>query len=390
MNRSHRGSALWPAAIVAAWLAACGSASRGSLFGEGSGGHGAADAGSGGRASSGGAEDSGSTGGAEANGGTSSSGGAGGDAPSAGGESSGGAGSGGALASGGANGDGGACAPPSDARGAALCIHFVPERIRARADARLDKMGVLVVQAFDGPKPGTDGAGAQKLVEEIIPGRQGEVSVDALPRVRFDGVFPETVYVRAVFVDNQTAFAPGGEGYGVWLGGADLSSGVVDPQPLVPLSLTAGAAHDVDVRLVALRRLEVKVNLAVTPAGDGEGSLLVTAVRTQTPVADTQVFGVAAAKCAKTKPSGASVTGFVIGSGTFYMGALLKDLGGDGLLPEGALASLDASVTPNRLPTRLVVGPADYATSVEVPLNLLVPVSPNTPIHPNSCADLGL
>jgi hypothetical protein len=252
-------------------------------------------------------------------------------------------------------------------------------------------MGILVVQVFDNATP-AQSAPDQKLAEQIVPGVNEEISVDALPMVRFEEAFPETVYLRAVFLDNKAALAPDGEGWGAWLGGQDLSNGVVTPQPILPLSVAQGSAQDVDVPLVALRRLSVQLNLEITPRGDGEGPLLVTAFRTATPTTGTPLFGIAGAACAKAAPGPVSVTGYLIGSGAFYLGALVNDLGATGSLPPGSLVSLDTSGPggASRLPTRLAVAPTEYAASIDVPLNAMIPLPGDPMIPPNSCADLGL
>ena len=394
--RRRASRALVIALVLAGLAPACGGASGDSLYGGpgGSGGNGAADAGAGGTSVSSG----GASGGARSTGGRAGTGGA---RPSTGGRTStGGTASGGGAASngggstdtGGSAGSGGTadagaeeCEAPGEAGHTALCVHFIPERVRARQEKTMDKMGALAVQIFDGPKP----ASATKLAEQLL-GTNGEISVDDLPVVRFDETLPDTVYLRAVFVDNPSALAPNGAGFGVWIGGADLSNGLDESQPILPLSLTQGAAQDVDLALVATRRLEVTLSVDVKPLGDGEGPLLVTALRTATPASDTPYFGIAGAACIKAD-NPLSVTGYVIGSGLFYVGALLNDLGASGTFPPGSLISIDTSGGGSgALSAKVTVNPQEYSVAVKVPLNALIPM-PSDPVIPaNSCADLGL
>jgi hypothetical protein len=389
-------------ALSAIVASACGGTNVDSLYGDidagpGSGGKSGGDGGSsgdGGQAT-GGVSATGGKGGAPATGGTKSTGGtvATGGAKSTGGTvATGGVPpeTGGALNTGGSGGtpdSGVVCKGPTAAGNTSLCLTFTPEKIRVQPmEPKLDGRGSFLVQVFSGPDPNDTTA---LLSTQVFPDDpNGEIAVTELPVARFEGKYPSAVYVRAIFFDNADALVTDGEGFGTWIAGADLSRGITSSTALPPIDLADGKGNDVSLDLTALRKLEVTVKLKATPVGDGEGPLAISALHTETPVAGSAVFGYGTQTCAQLQNQDVTIAGFVIGSGTFYVAALLNDLGGDGALPPGSISALDVSQDPVRLTSKVTVGPEEYGATANVNLTYVAPLGDAGPVPPNSCADI--
>jgi len=305
---------------------------------------------------------------------------------------------GGSAGEGGSAGDAGGCAPPSDPTKAALCLTLAPEAIAFESDVRLDGRGILIVDVHNTPQPdGLNGAPdilpLTRLIHPPQPepdsGPPVEASILDAPTMRFDNL-PATVYVRAFFVDNFEMFARDATTWGVWLGGYDLSAGLVEAPPIQAVQLTVGAGRSHTLPMTALRRLQTTLTLAsgVTPLDDGQGPASVLAVRSATQLENAQLFGAASAPCVKLGAGGnAQLTGILIGSGTFFLGAGVDDfnLGGD--LPRGSLVALDVNGSDYSLPgtCRINVAATAYTVTHTLPLNLVVPLGDGGAPAPYAC-----
>jgi len=267
-----------------------------------------------------------------------------------------GAGEAGADGSNGTGADGGdggattACAAPSASTNAALCVTITPEAIAFLSDPAFDGKGLMTIGVYANAG-GSDDAGVAAV---LLPSQDAGVgdagfallNLAALPAPiqRFE-LPAGTSYVRAIFIDNPASLADGGGlQAGWWLGGYDLSQGV-DNAPLLPVTLTAGAGTNLTIDLIALRKLTLVVTRdpSVIPAGNGQGPL--TAVAVNTPVlssdAGTYLYGVGQLPCADVSgDAAATVPGWVLGNGPYWIAATLDDFGVGGNFPAGGLFSL--------------------------------------------------
>ena len=289
--------------------------------------------------------------------------------------------------------DAGACPAPADPNDTAICFTFSPEDIRAESDPTLDKRGVFVVQVFDTPNPPKQNAGAVALFERLVPANSasgGQIALDALRPIRAVAAFPDTVYARAIFVDNPGPFATGDLGYGSWVGGVNFLDGIQKDEPLIAVPLQHGQGNAVDMPLVALRKLDVTVHLDATPLGDGQGPLAVIVVNDEDPTKKPPPVGASVGQCVNVAAGDVHLTGFFVGSGPHWVTGILKDLGGAGDIPPGALAALSVNGQTYRLPTRIDVAPTDYTATATINLTWVAPLPADAgAVPPNSCADLG-
>jgi hypothetical protein len=364
---------VWVGALCSA---ACGGDTKENAFTEGGGSGGqAGSAGEGG--ASGGSSPEGGSGGM-ANGGVSSGGG---------GNSSAGAGGSGGAASGG-------CAPPANVSETAICLTLVPEQVTFEADPKFDGSGILLVEMFDRPDP-PSGTGSLALYSQVIPADAamgGEVSLSALPSPRITREnMPATVYFRVIFFDNPDSF--GGEGLtpGAWVGGMDFSSGLREGLTLTPVALS-GSSNAVSVPLVPIRQLTVTVDASATPAGDGEGPLVLLVTTSQNPGDNAPAFGTGAIPCADVADMPFDFAIPLIGPpGTYYVTGILNDLGGQGDFPPGVLAALDVDLQAQTatIPATLQLAQADYTPSISIDLSFVNPWPADAgAAPPNSCADI--
>lgn len=388
----------WPFLVLAAagcWAAACGGSSQSGLTSGGDAGGAGGDAADGGGRGSGGSSAATGGQGGSATGGASGSGGAAGGTGGAAGAATGGtagAGAGGAAGAdaGGADAGSAGCAPPAAPTDTAICLTLDPEPMDFESDPTLDGKGALVVEIFDQPDPPDS---ATPLFSTLVPSDAesgGTIALDALPVVRVDQTLPDVVYVRVIFADNPAVFGSSNDlTYGTWLGGFDLSQRL-ENVTLDPIAVDAGKGNALTIALTAFRRLDVTVTTSATPIGDGEGPLSAIAVRDPTPSNEPHAEGLASLDCADLSGGGpVDLTGFVIGSGRFWVGALLKDLGGKDL-PPGSLSSLEVADGGLRIAPVLDVAERDYSPSVTVDLGFVVPLDADGGAPgPNSCADLG-
>jgi hypothetical protein len=247
-----------------------------------------------------------------------------------------------------------ACAPPSVATDSVLCVIVSPEAIAFLSDPAFDGKGLLTVGVYSNATAADDAGYAAVLLpsQDAGVGEAGVAQLDLsqpVPVVRFE-VPATTAYVRAIFIDNPATLADGGGlQAGWWLGGYDLSRGI-DDAPLMPISLTAGAAKNVAIDLVALRQLTLSVTRApgVVPAGNGQGPI--TALAANTGVlsdASTYLYGLGRSACGDVSgDASAVVPGWVLGNGPYSMVVTLDDFDAGGDFPAGGMFSLvlDAGV----------------------------------------------
>ncbi|HVU02345.1 MAG TPA: hypothetical protein VHE30_11365 [Polyangiaceae bacterium] len=328
---------------------------------------------------------SGSASGGSGNGGTASGGSAG---TGTGGATGGTAGSGGA--------DGGGCRPPTSPNDTSLCVHLLPQDLKALQQPQLDQKGIFALQVFDTPNPPDQNADQVALATTVLPpgaalgdaGTGAEIALSSVSDVRVEGAFPATVYVRAFFVDNPEAIGRKDLGYGVWIGGIDLKDGLSDKEPLLPVPVTIGAGNSIDLSLTALRLLHVTVHLAATPVGDGQGPLTVAAVGGAEPSKKPPLYGFGARACVDLAARDVNVNGIVFGEGNVWVTGILNDLGLPGDLPTGSAASLEQQGATIVIPTKVNLG-REYAIQTSIDLGFTVPwPADGGAIPPNSCADL--
>jgi len=356
--------------LVMGWAHACGGESDEGLTSK-DGGTGGGDASAGG--GSAGAGGSGATAG----------GGAGGSGATAGG--------GGAGGTGGAGGSGGTttvtCAPPTDATKAALCIQLQPEAMSfLPTNPKLDGKGVLIVQLFDTAKvDGPDGGEVPAVATVVLPspgadGGQTEgtlASVTAQP-IRFDNLpVPSALFARALFFDDTSLLASPVDFPvpGVWIAGIDLGGGITEDPPLQSVSTTAGQGTGVTRKLWALRKLTVQVSRApsVAPKGNGQGPLAVLATDKAQLSASSNVFGVGTLPCADLSGTQkVNVGGIIVGTGPYWLTAVLDDYGKGSNDLSGSLAALEVTGGGPKIPAKnQLTYPADtYSVSASVELGV--------------------
>lgn len=239
-------------------------------------------------------------------------------------------------------------ATSQDPTHASLCVSLRPEAIDLSTDPSFDGKGTLWIAAYQSPL-----ATPASLLKEIYVGSAAApVAVKSLPQtVRLDGVPPGTVYVRAVLFDGAVAPAETPSA-GWWVGGYDITGGV-DSAKLVPVQTKAGQPTKLDLDLLLLRKLTVNVHRSpgVLPLGDGRGPLRAVALPTSS--MDTQkaitFFGQAASTCGDLSgAANASLAGYVVGKGPYWIFAVLDDFGVGGIGPDGSLISI-AGTTPTAI-----------------------------------------
>jgi hypothetical protein len=359
--------------------------------------------------------------GGASSGGKIGSGGAGGGA--SGGASSGGASSGGASSGGKANtgggvpdggdddgGDGGVtCSGSMDANSANLCLSFLLEAVQpVSADPTLNGVGTLLVQVFNKAYPtGPADLIAQKLYPgepSTTPPYSEQVAMNALPKIGFNNL-PDTVYVRAYFVDNPNWFVTKtGLTWGMQIGGLDLNGGIRPSPAGVPavraITLTKNSERAFDMRLTATKKFTTTVMLypgnpadptttpptpargPTVPADDGQGLLSVGVFAVQAP-AEAAIFGGVEGRCVNV--AAGPVTGVAgyfytltvppTAGTTMYFGAQVNDFNTTTMIqgaPGGALISLTEAQTlpPSQKATVL---PGQYSVVLDS-----IPTSPTT------------
>jgi hypothetical protein len=290
------------------------------------------------------------------------------------------------------------CHPPAGVT--ALCLEFEPEAVVAEAEPGLDEHGSLFVQIFDTPNPpGGAAASAVALYERTVPADAAsgvEIALSDLPVptiVLADST--STVYLRALFFDHGGFNQFGGIAWGTWLGGLDLSRGLVNDTTLVPVSVTPGGVTTVSVPLTALRRLTATVTTSVKPLGDGEGALSVTASPIQALSPNAPTYGYGIDPCVDVTKGPQTVEMILLGSGKFYVVGYFDDLGiqTPGSIPPGTLLSLrDVDIsTGSGTYDEIMVAADQYSGKIAIDLGYVTEFrgSPSA-VGPNSCADLGL
>jgi hypothetical protein len=282
--------------------------------------------------------------------------------------------------------DAGDCALPADGTLSALCLRFDPEPIDFEKDSRHDGKGVLIVQLFDTPIPeAVDGGPRAPFAEQRYPeqadaGAGVEANVTALPLQRFDGL-PKTVYVRSIFSDDPATLPPRFLGSGVWLGGYDPNGGLRPEVPLAEVTLTPGVATVRTVRLRVMRSIKIGLQLdsAVKPLDDGQGPAIAVMFRNSTLGLDNPPLGFASSRCAVLPAGGqAVISGFLLGSGEYYVLGMLNDLNLASRFAQPIAGSLLSTTsldpTPPPLVDKLTVGERQYSAEGQVVLRQVVPV----------------
>jgi hypothetical protein len=276
------------------------------------------------------------------------------------------------------------CSPPADPSKAALCITVAPEPMSFTSNPDFDGKGYLVAQVFDTSLPDYPDGGEEPALAAQTFGEPDAGTVDLsqpLPAIRFDGL-PATVYPRVVFVDGPTL--SGSIGAGTWLAGYDLGNGLGGQPPLVAQQLVAGTGTSVTMKLSALRQLVVTMTRTVPPAGNGEGPATFVATTVQGPASGSPLFGVGQNPCARVDGTNvALVSGFVIGTGPYYVAGVLDDFGtGDGGvdLPPGSLVSLQLANGGLQIPAadQLTYPATAYQITQTIALDLVMPGAPAT------------
>jgi hypothetical protein len=281
-----------------------------------------------------------------------------------------------------------------------LCLTFQPEVVAPEAEPGLDQRGSLNVQLFDRANtPIGSAAAAVALYDRTLPagadaGR--ELALADLPGVGFVLTEPPpTVYVRALFFDHEGFGENGGFTWGTWLGGLDLSRGLVEDTSLVAVPIQDGQVTTVDLPLRALRRLSATVTTSVTPLGDGEGALSVVASPIAALPPNTPTFGYGIDPCVDVTRGAQVVEMILLGSGKFYVTGYFDDLGirTPGEIPPGTLLSLRYVDFPSGQATydEVTVGEQQYSAKVSIDLGFVTDFTGDpSAIGPNSCRDLGL
>jgi len=280
------------------------------------------------------------------------------------------------------------CAAPADPSKAALCITVAPEAMTFTSDPRFDGKGYLVAQVFGTSLPDYPDGGEMPALAAQTFGAPDAGTVDLsqpLPAIRFDGL-PAAVYPRVVFFDDPTTSSIAA---GSWLAGYDLSHGLGGQPPLIAEPLVVGSGTSITMKLSALRELVVTMQRTVPPAGNGEGPATFVATTDQVPASSSPLFGAGQNGCARVDGTNeAKVSGFVVGTGPYYVAGILDDFGlanGGIALPPGALVSLQQANGTLQIPPadQLTYAPTAYRVSQTIALDLVLPGAPAT--DPVSC-----
>jgi hypothetical protein len=183
--------------------------------------------------------------------------------------------------------------------------------------------------------------------------------------------------------------------YGMFVGGLQLGEGVQTPPNLSEVTVNPGQGRNHTMVLTPLRKLTTRVSKfqPVTPAGNGQGQLVLGVFQTDDPRSDIAIGGARpgcinannypwAPSDAAAWPDGYEVNAFFFsnGAGSYYVGGQVDDYNIGANPSSGALVSVirnDAGV--ERLPPsqRFSVTATQYA--VTVPRVLLTAVLPGAP-----------
>jgi hypothetical protein len=289
-----------------------------------------------------------------------------------------------------------ACAPPTDAAAAAVCLRFGPEQLDLiTGNEAYDGKGVLIVQVYDTPVPEPEGGPeVQPLAEVVVPDQTGGPATmgvyDPWEPVRFDAL-PSTVYVRALFVDNFAAFSGNDLLAGVWLSGYEFPKGLVTGG-LQAVALTAGEGTEVVLPMIALRSMRVTLtkSMFVQPKGNGEGPAGFLLVDSPQVTVNSAVWGIGQTPCATIhSASGIALEGVFVGEGDFYGLGYLDDYG-TGMetgISAGTMVNLTIVGGQPALPdaARIAVPPGAYRVEAKLELTGTVPFQGVPPQDTVSC-----
>jgi hypothetical protein len=295
------------------------------------------------------------------------------------------------------------CSPPENPNDAKVCLTFAPDAITpVTSDPTLDLVGAIIIQFFDTPNPAKGAAGIKELIYPNIPdgGDLTTINIHDLPQIDVDGL-PETVYMRAIFIDNVPGFFsnPTTLTWGLFVGGFDLTKGVVPPPALKlltsdrgtpgfgkPLKKGVGTMHL--TTLTALRKFSIgSIELATgtTPPDDGQGPVSVGAFDTDSP-SGAPVLGGVELGCKDIHTPIPNVEGFLYGpgnNGNYWIGAQLDDYNQGGTIGPGFVVSLGGPGGQTIMDSQKVtLTPDQYSVTLpKVSLNYVIPLGGNTPAH---------
>ena len=299
------------------------------------------------------------------------------------------------------------CAPPTDPTKASLCLDFDPDVVKPiDSDPGLDGEGTLIISIWDHQPANPGEAPQMKLFYPpgMVDGGSGreETSVYSLPEIPIDDL-PETVYVRTFFADNSAYIRfPVSDPVlpGVFVGGLDLTQGVVNLQtgdnlPLTvrTVTLKKGEGTRVKQHLTAMRKFSTKVSLDVTSyADDGQGPISVGVFDVAAPAGAPVLGGgrsldFAHANCVKLSDPAVnpySISGIFFGSNCTasspcerWLGGQLDDFNRGGLSKPGSIVSLGAGATGQLIPDdQKFTFTDEYSVDIpKVSLNVVLPGS---------------
>jgi hypothetical protein len=233
-------------------------------------------------------------------------------------------------------------------------------------------MGQLLIRVYDIALPSQN---TTPLAEAYL-GDPIEISIHGLPEQRIAGL-PETVYVSTSFIDNPDIHSIGYTVGGSWIGGGNYSAGINNT--LQPIELALGEATAVVQPLTAVRSLEVTVSVgsSVEPPDNAQGPLEIAGYRTKNPgtTAATSAFGRLACADLSNQKS-VLVSGWLIGSGAFWLAASLDDFG-LGHFRQGSVSNYDTTL--NQLGTEIQVAADQYKITDSIVLGTAMSVSGQPP-----------
>jgi hypothetical protein len=274
------------------------------------------------------------------------------------------------------------CDAPADPTTASLCVRLLPENITfVPDDPTLDGKGIVLLAAYDTPTPEVDGLpDVPALAQAIYPSQAGgpdQAELATVPTLRLDGL-PGKVYVRAYFFDNLDALQAKKVSWGVWVGGVDLAGGFGENLPLEAVDTPAGSSGQLDLPIVALRKLSVSISVApaATPLDDAQGPLEWVMFKAQAPGMNEPIFGIGGPECHDLSGGKAHVLdGVFVGEGTAFLAGSLDDFN-LGNSQAGSVVAADFSSGAFTLPagSKITVPPGAYRHEAALELNVVVPV----------------
>lgn len=296
------------------------------------------------------------------------------------------------------------CAAPTDPTKASLCLDFDPDVVKLiDSEPELDGQGTLLISIWDHQPANLDEVPQMKIV--YPPGKvdggsgDAEIGVYSIPEIPIDDL-PETVYVKTFFADSflyvdypvNIPIAAG-----VFIGGLDLTQGVVNLQDgsnlalsVRPVTLRKGKGTRVRQHLTAMRRFRTNVSLDVTSyADDGQGPISVGVFDVAAPAGAPVLGGIRSVNptCVKLSDQGVSpypMVGFFWAVGCTasspcerWLGGQLDDFDRGGLSKPGSIVSLGGGTNGQQILDAQKFSVTDeYSVDIpKVSLNVVLPGS---------------